>query len=172
MTVEYTERDLFSLDVDMLINSVNTVGIMGAGIAKKFKEKFPEMYKDYREACKTGKIYVDADITVTVRKNKIEWDFKVFGWKPHIWIGEDIIILNFPTKIDWRWPSSYEIITEGLKWLRKNIGTISTTANREVKYVGLPKLGCGLGGLKWSKVKTLIEKYLSGLNEVFIVSIS
>ena len=50
--IEYKIGDLFSEDVDALVNSVNCVGVMGRGIALQFKKAFPENFKAYANACK------------------------------------------------------------------------------------------------------------------------
>jgi hypothetical protein len=66
-------------------------------------------------------------------------------------------IINFPTKTDWRKPSEYSYIENGLIELSKYI------QENSIKSVAIPPLGTGNGGLEWNKVKALIEKYLSDL---------
>lgn len=132
--IKFTSGDMFETNADIRINTVNCVGVMGAGVALAFKNKYPEMFKDYQKDCK---------------KNKLQ------PGKMHIWknLTGDWII-NFPTKTHWRKPSRYEDIETGLVALRKYLidkGPVSVT---------LPALGCGNGGLDWNRVKEIIEKYL------------
>jgi len=177
MVVRYNSRkSLFDSDADVLVNSVNIKGIMGAGIAKEFARRFPEMYKDYRRACRKGEVYIYAKFEVYI-KDKIKRlkVHEIYDWRPHIWVGaykgRRILILNFPTKIYWDLPSDYKIIEAGLRWLRSNIDKLSKELGQEIRKIAMPQLGCNLGGLKWSKVKELIEKYFKDHEveiEVFI----
>ncbi len=86
--------DLLKAKADILVNPVNTVGVMGAGVAKQFKQRFPEMYEDYRRACREGKVYIK------IENGKIRY-------RPHVYLfKKSFIILNLPTKTHWRLPSS------------------------------------------------------------------
>ncbi len=162
-----TDRKIFESDADVLINSVNVKGVMGAGIAREFKKRFPEMYKDYLKACRKGEIRIRAKFIVDLKdpKKPLLKILEIYDWRPHIWISEandkKRIILNFPTKIYWDLPSDYRIIKAGLEWLRKNIDLLSQKLGRKIKKIAMPQIGCGLGGLEWKKVKNLIEHYLS-----------
>jgi O-acetyl-ADP-ribose deacetylase (regulator of RNase III) len=144
--IRYIEGDLLSSDAQALVNTVNTVGVMGKGIALQFKERFPNNLNIYLSACKSnemqpGKLLVTEEITMT---------------------GEKKVIINFPTKKDWKHKSKYEYIEEGLKDLVKVIN------ERNIKSVAIPPLGCGNGGLDWGEVKNLMEKYLTQLSNVEI----
>jgi O-acetyl-ADP-ribose deacetylase (regulator of RNase III) len=145
--IKYTTGNLLKANVDALVNTVNTVGVMGKGIALQFKEKFPENYKLYKKASDakqlhTGKMFV----VPTGRMDGIKW------------------IINFPTKKHWRHPSKIEFITEGLDDL------INIIVDKQITSVALPPLGCGNGGLEWKIVKPIIEEKLSVLSNVeFIV---
>ncbi|MDC4251911.1 macro domain-containing protein [Clostridium perfringens] len=144
--IEFVSGDFFDYDADIRINTVNCVGVMGAGVALVFKKKYPDMFLDYSNACK--------------RK-------EVQPGKPHVWEYSDLLsnftIINFPTKVHWRNPSEYWYIEEGLIWLR------SFLLKREKSIVTLPALGCGHGGLEWQKVKLMIEKYLGDLSAKVLV---
>lgn len=138
--IEYLEGNLLESHAQALVNTVNTVRVMGKGIALQFKNQFPENFKAYRNACKTGKIgigelFVFDELTVDGPK----------------------LIINFPTKTDWRKPSEYTYIEAGLQALAKLIQEYNLTS------VALPPLGAGNGGLIWSNVKPLIDAHLSGL---------
>jgi len=144
--IKFASGDMFDIPADIRINTVNCVGVMGAGVALVFKERFPEMFKAYKKECENK----------TVRPGK-----------PHVWsdfyLYENLTIINFPTKDHWRNPSKYEYIESGLIWLvkfLKDYGTVKVT---------MPALGCGHGGLDWNKVKSLIKKYLDGLEATIYV---
>ena len=119
----------------ILVNTVNTVGVMGKGIALQFKETFPENYRIYREACRQGKLSV-GQMLVTVDTN--------------LATGSKVII-NFPTKTDWRRPSEYSYIEQGLQALRTEI------ISRHITSVAIPPLGSHNGGLDWLRVKPMIK---------------
>lgn len=143
--MKYLKGNLLDAKTQALVNTVNTVGVMGKGIALQFKETFPENYKIYFDACK---------------KNLLK-PGKLLVTKEHLIDGEKIII-NFPTKTEWYLKSKYEYIEEGLKEL------VDVITEKNIKSIAIPPLGCGNGGLDWNKVKTLMEKYLSNLSNVDI----
>ena len=98
--IEYKEnKDIFESKTDAIVNTVNCVGVMGAGLAKEFKKHYPEMYKEYRKKCE---------------KNEIEVG------KLHIFKTLDRLIINFPTKKHWKNNSKLEWIEAGLKNFVKN----------------------------------------------------
>lgn len=138
--ITYKKGDLLSADVEALVNTVNTVGVMGKGIALQFKNQFPKNYKVYKEACKHGTFKVGEVLVVA--------DGDLLSQK---------YIINFPTKEHWKTDSKYEFIVDGLKALKKAI------VKHDIKSIAIPPLGCGNGGLDWSKVKLLIEEELSDL---------
>ena len=132
--------------VDALVNTVNTVGVMGKGIALMFKEAFPANFRAYQEACKRKEVRVG----------------HMFVTESHALDGPHWII-NFPTKESWRHPSKLEWIEEGLKDLRRVID------DKKIRSIALPPLGCGNGGLGWDDVRPVIERSLSGLQHVEVV---
>ena len=141
--IKFTSGDMFKINTDIRVNTVNCVGIMGAGVALAFKNKYPSMFKDYQKECKKGNL----------NPGKI-----------HIWTdlsGECII--NFPTKKHWRKPSKYEYIEAGLSDLHKYL------LNKGQIRVAMPALGCDRGGLDWGRVKGMIEKHLDGLEATIFV---
>lgn len=142
--IEFTKGNLLASSDGVLVNTVNTVGVMGKGIALQFKDEFPRNYAVYVEACKKGELYPGTLLTVKDRSSRY---------------GEKIIV-NFPTKVHWRNPSKYEYIQRGLVALRKFI------IDNKVESISIPPLGCGNGGLDWSKVKPMIMESLSGLDTV------
>lgn len=141
--ITYVRGSLFKSPANVLVNTVNTVGVMGKGIAKAFKEIYPEMFSQYQLLCEKNQLQIGQ-----------LWLYKA----NHKWI------LNFPTKKHWRQPSKAEYIEEGLKKF------VSTYATQGITRVAFPQLGCGNGQLDWEKVvKPLMTKYLEKLPiEVFI----
>jgi O-acetyl-ADP-ribose deacetylase (regulator of RNase III) len=155
MPIKYIKGDIFASNCEVLVNPVNCVGIMGAGLAKQFKERYPTNYHQYKRACSAGKLKMG---TIDIHNYSYEGDY---------YYDYEHYIINFPTKIHYNRPSKLEYIEHGLKVLRKYLViTESPTIPRRFKHqsIAIPKLGCGLGGLKWKEVKKLIEKYLGDLN--------
>src|SRR5579863_2025865 len=144
--MEYKIGNLLEADTEALVNTVNTVGIMGKGIALQFKERFPLNFKVYADACKKG--LVKTGKLLVVKENTL---------------NGDKIIINFPTKTEWFKKSQYSYIEEGLKEL------VNIIKEYNIKSIAIPPLGCGNGGLKWNKVKSLMDKYLGPLEDVNII---
>lgn len=144
--MNYTKGNILESNTEVIINPVNTVGVMGKGLALQFKQKFPTNYKIYKEACKNQTI----DIGKLLLVDESNLERKKF-------------IINFPTKKHWRNSSKIEYIEEGLKDLVRIIETQS------FESMAIPALGCGLGGLEWESVKLLIEKQLGNLEEIEII---
>ncbi len=145
--INYLVGNIFDSDAEALVNTVNTVGVMGKGLALQFKKAFPNNYKAYRKACEqkeieVGKMFVFKDVSVNS--------------------GEKVII-NFPTKTHWKKASEYSFIKEGLNDLIKVI------EKYEIKSVAIPPLGAGNGGLNWLKVKQMIESALQELEVDFFI---
>lgn len=139
--IEYKSGDIFQSNALVLVNPVNTVGVMGAGLALKFRQKYPFMYANYKKLCANNELVVGKPKLVS-REN---------GW-----------ILLFPTKTDWREPSKLEYIENGLAYLHNAI--MSNCYACAGFSFAFPKLGCGCGQLDWnSDVKPIVEKYLSDL---------
>lgn len=143
--MKYLKGNLLNAKTQALVNTVNTVGVMGKGIALQFKEAFPENFRRYAAACKNKELHTGQ--LLVVKENTME--------------GEKIII-NFPTKTEWFLKSKYEYIELGLQELVKVIDKYRITS------IAIPPLGCGNGGLKWEKVRPMIEKYLGSLIHVDI----
>jgi O-acetyl-ADP-ribose deacetylase (regulator of RNase III) len=138
--VEFVRGNLLEADVDALVNTVNTKGVMGKGVALQFRRAFPANYNAYRAACAAGEVQFG----------------RMFVFQPGQLAGPRAII-NFPTKDHWRSRSRLADIEAGLRDLRRVLLEL------DVRSVALPPLGCGLGGLRWSDVRTLIELALSEL---------
>ncbi|MFM4861885.1 MULTISPECIES: type II toxin-antitoxin system antitoxin DNA ADP-ribosyl glycohydrolase DarG [Aeromonas] len=139
--IRYTTGNLLDAPVEALVNTVNTVGVMGKGIALMFKERFPDNMARYAAACKSGQ--------VTTGKMFITETGELLGPR---WI------INFPTKQHWRSPSQMVWIQEGLQDLRHWL------VQHHVKSIAIPPLGAGNGGLPWPEVKQVIEGALGDLD--------
>jgi O-acetyl-ADP-ribose deacetylase (regulator of RNase III) len=144
--IKYTQGNLLEADAEALVNTVNTVGVMGKGIALMFKERFPKNMEEYTKVCKAKKLRTG----------------KIFATETDELMGPKWVI-NFPTKEHWRSPSRLEWITAGLQDLKAFI-----VANH-IKSVAIPPLGSGNGGLDWPVVRAEIEKMLAGLTDVDIL---
>lgn len=127
----YRVGNLLESEAECLVNGVNCEGVMGKGIAFQFKEKFPDNYLHYVEACRTGECQIG----------------KVFFCE-----DKGKLIANFPSKNRWRQPSQLSYISSGL------ISLVEGLQKRVIRSVAIPPIGCGNGGLSWPVVKEMIEK--------------
>lgn len=144
--IRYTTGNLLDASADALVNTVNTVGVMGKGIALMFKEQFPENAKRYERACAANGLTAGS-IFVTESSD-------MFGPR---WI------INFATKKHWRHPSKIEWIRSGLNELRDFL------VSNDVKSVAIPPLGAGNGGLEWNDVRSEIQLVLGSLDVDVVV---
>lgn len=141
--ITYVTGNIFDSTAQAIVNTVNTQGVMGKGLALQFKEAYPTNYELYRKACKRGEV-------VTGRMFITEDEGGLFG-RPRV-------IVNFPTKRAWRAPSEYSYIEEGLDDLRREI------AARGIASIAIPPLGAGCGRLSWPRVKKMIEDALGDID--------
>ncbi len=144
--IKFTQGNLLDAEVEALVNTVNTVGVMGKGVALMFKERFAQNYQQYVQACKsksvtTGKMFV----TRLSELNGPRW------------------VVNFPTKQHWRGNSRMEWIVEGLQDLRRFL------VEEHVRSIAIPPLGSGNGGLDWPLVREQIQRALGDLNVDILV---
>lgn len=130
--ITYADGSLFDSPAQTLACPVNTVGVMGAGLALAFKRRYSDSFTPYRNACADGLL-----------RPGVPWLYER-PEAPHI--------LHFPTKRHWREPSDIGDISQGLAWVREN--------QHRFVSLALPALGCGLGGLAWADVRERIERHL------------
>lgn len=135
------DGSIFDSGCQVLVNPVNCVGVMGAGLAAEFREKFPENFFAYKRACDN-------------------YDLRPGYMHVYHEYIKDVYIVNFPTKNHWRDKSKLGDINVGLENLRRLIGACG------FKSIAIPALGCGLGGLQWSDVKVSIMLELNQLENV------
>jgi len=141
MTIERGTGNLLTADVDALINTVNTEGVMGKGLALQFKKAFPEAFASYERACKAGEV-------TTGKMHVVQR------------LTSPRFIINFPTKQHWRHPSKLEYIRDGLSDLIRNV------KDHGIRSIAVPPLGCGNGRLAWSAVRPLILAAFAELPDV------
>jgi len=140
--IHYKVGNLLDSEAEALVNTVNTVGVMGKGIALQFKNMFPNNFKLYSIACKNQDLKIG----------------KLLVHKEETLLSGNKVIINFPTKTDWRLPSEYEYIELGLKEL------VNVIIENKIKSIAIPPLGSGNGGLDWHKVKPILEEHLKNLD--------
>jgi O-acetyl-ADP-ribose deacetylase (regulator of RNase III) len=146
LMIKFTQGNLLESQAEVLVNTVNTVGVMGKGIALMFKERFADNFRLYASACKAKEVQTG----------------KMFATEVHELDGPRWII-NFPTKQHWRAPSQMTWIEQGLIDLRRFL------IEHEIQSIAIPPLGAGNGGLEWELVRPKIESILSGLDTDIIV---
>lgn len=142
--IKYIKGNIFNSGCAVLVNPVNCVGVMGKGLALKFKKRYPVMFQTYKNVCDTKELRPG---------------------QPMLVYGPDKSVILFPTKYHWREKSKVIYIKDGLEAISccyKSFG---------IESIAFPKLGCGLGGLDWEEIRPLIEQYMSRLDiyvEIYI----
>lgn len=144
--LELTTGDLLAADVEALVNTVNTQGVMGKGIALQFKNAYPENFRRYKEACDAKTLDVGKVLT-----------YDAGG------LVRPRYIINFPTKKTWRAPSKLEYIDAGLHAL------IDELRRLQIGSLAVPPLGCGNGGLAWDDVLPRITAAFAALPAVRVL---
>ena len=140
------EGNLLDAPVDAVVNTVNTVGVMGKGIALQFKQAYPDNFRAYEAACRRGEVQLG----------------QMFVFETGL-LGQPRLIVNFPTKKHWRARSKLSDVRAGLADLRRVI------AEYKISSIAVPPLGCGNGGLDWRDVRPLIAEALADLPGVDVV---
>lgn len=145
--IKIVKGDMFEDDFDVLVNPVNCVGVMGKGLARLFKNKFPEMFEKYKQDCKMH-YYEPGTVSMHFEK------------------GTQQVILNAATKDHWKDPSSYEWIEKAMNQLAQHLVLIRVfqdnlfTEAPAIIRVAIPALGCGNGGLDFDRVRPMMLAYL------------
>lgn len=134
--------NLLEADVDALVNTVNTVGVMGKGLALQFRRAYPAMFSAYERAAKAGQLKLG----------------EMHVWPTGAATGPRFVI-NFPTKGHWRSGSRLPDIEQGLRDLVRVVRELGITS------IAVPPLGCGNGGLDWREVAPRIRTALAALGE-------
>ena len=143
--IRFTRGDLFASGCEALVNPVNCVGVMGRGLALQFRHRFPANYAAYRDACARREVRPGRCLVFDAGA------------------GPPRFVVNFPTKRHWRDRSRIEDIAGGLDDLARLL------RRRGIGSVAIPPLGCGLGGLPWPAVRSLLLDRLASCPDVSIV---
>jgi O-acetyl-ADP-ribose deacetylase (regulator of RNase III) len=144
--IEDARGNLLQADAEALVNTVNTVGFMGKGIALQFKQAYPENFSAYAQAVRRGEVRPGHMLVV-----------------PTGFVTNPRYIINFPTKRHWRERSRLEDIESGLRAL---VGEIQRL---RIGSIAIPPLGCGNGGLDWRDVEPRILKAFEDVPEVRVL---
>ena len=144
--IEYRTGDLLAEEADALVNTVNCVGHMGAGMAPQFKKAWPENFRAYASARRNGD--VKPGRTFTYETNQLT---------------PSRYIIDFPTKRHCRGRSRPEDIDAALA------GLVTEIRRLDLKSIAVPPLGVGLGGLPWNQVRRRIERALAAFPDLRIV---
>lgn len=143
--IEYSDGDIFKSGADALVCPVNTVGTMGAGLALKFKRKFPWCAGPYGRAVRANKFSVGQVLAIASPGDP------------------DFYVLHIATKTNWQNPSKLSWVSMGLDGLADWLRVTS------VQSVAIPAMGSGLGGLPWDRVRAEIDRRMSGVTQRVIV---
>lgn len=131
--IKECKGNIFTTKAQTIVNTINCVGVMGAGIAYEFRLRYPDMFEKYQQHCK--------DKSISIGKL---WLYK----------AKDRYVLNFPTKNHWKLPSEEKYIKQGLE------NFLKTYKQRGITSVAFPLLGADKGGLNPDKVISLMKNYL------------
>lgn len=145
--IEIAHGNLLKAPVQALVNTVNTEGVMGKGIALQFKRAFPKMNDIYEASCKAGEVKLGLMHVVDLGGI----------------VGGPRWIINFPTKGHWRARSRLADIETGLRDL------VATVRRLGISSIAVPPLGCGNGGLDWADVRPMIESVFAQLPDVHVL---
>jgi len=144
--IRESHGDLLRADAEALVNTVNTLGVMGKGIALQFKKAYPAMFEEYRKRAQAGNVTLG---------------------KVHVWetgqVTHPRYIINFPTKGHWKSSSKLVDIRAGLDDL------VGVVRDLDITSIALPPLGCGNGGLEWRVVEPLIRSAFASLPAVDVL---
>jgi len=135
--------NIFDANAEALVNTVNTVGAMGRGLALQFKKAFPANNKAYEAACKRGEVQIGRMLV-----------FEAGG------IVLPRYIINFPTKRHWRGASRLEYIELGL------VDLVRVVRDYSIRSIAIPPLGAGLGRLEWTDVESRIRAAMRDVPDV------
>jgi len=127
---ELTRGNLLESDVEAVVNTVNTEGIMGKGIALQFRKAYPDNYEAYRRACEAGEVQ-PGRMFIFDRQS----------------LTNPRYIINFPTKRHWKARSRMDDVESGL------VALVADVRRLGIRSIAVPPLGCGLGGLSWQEVQ-------------------
>ncbi len=144
--IKLTQGDILKADAEALVNTVNCVGVMGRGLALQFKKAFPDNFKQYKTLCDKKEL----------RPGKLSVHHLNSWHNPQY-------VINFPTKRHWKDKSRMEDVEDGLEAL------VEEVRQRGIHSIAIPPLGCGLGGLRWTDVRSRIEAAFKEMKDVKVL---
>lgn len=139
--------DIFRHEGDMYLITVNCHGVMGAGLAKAFKEAYPDLYERYRHDCKMKMITIGNPVIYQADNGKR--------------------FMMFPTKDRWQDPSQASYISAGLQWMVDSVGE-DCDIDPNWKIV-IPPLGCANGGLLFKEIRETIKLFGEAMPNPIVV---
>ena len=155
---------MFFSRAKILTISVNTVGVMGKGLASRAKYQFPDVYVEYQNLCRNKRLVMGKPCLIK-REESVS---NILSYDPNSLEenrNDDKWFLLFPTKTHWRYNSDLQGIEEGLKYL------VKLSKKENLESIALPALGCGLGNLSWQEVGPLMCKYINQMENIQYASI-
>ena len=134
--IKHVKGDIFQSGADVILHQVNCQGVMGSGIAKQVREKYPIVYETYKELCSQD-----------IPKN-------LLGIAQPVKASDNTIIVNVFAQenfgYDGKCYTDYDALRKGFETVRDN--------NKE-DSIAIPYLmGCHRGGGDWNKVYSMIEE--------------
>jgi len=141
--IKIKKGNIFTTNLQTIVNTVNSVGIMGAGIAYEFRIRFPDMFNKYKIFCDNGQLDIGKLWIYKIKESNNEnYEF----------------ILNFPTKKHWKDSTKREYLERGLEKF------VNTYQEKGIISIAFPLLGAGKGGLKEEESISIIKKYLKNID--------
>lgn len=131
--IEIIKGNIFTTKSQTIVNTVNCVGVMGAGIAYEFRLRYPKMYEKYVDLCKARQLQIG---TLWIYKTEDKW------------------ILNFPTKYDWKFESKVEYLEKGLAKF------VATYKEKGIQSIAFPVLGASNGGIPEDVSIEVMKRFL------------
>ena len=141
MTYREIRGNIFNSKAQAIVNTVNCVGIMGKGIALEFRRRYPKMFEQYQSICKKGELQPGQIL---------------------FYEAENILILNFAIKRDWKQPSKIEWVESCLKEF------VDSYQGRGIKSIAFPWVGAMNGRIPLDQIRTIMRDYLSNLSDIDI----
>jgi O-acetyl-ADP-ribose deacetylase (regulator of RNase III) len=130
MPVHFIKGDIFATEgLRVFAHGCNCAGGMGAGIAIEFARRWPRMQEEYVARCADGRFGLG----------------DVFAWTE----GEHTIY-NLGTQLHWKKKAQLPALTKALRTM------LEMAPASGIERIGLPRIGAGLGGLDWTRVKRVL----------------
>lgn len=131
MPAEFKKGDIFASGLRAFAQGCNCAGVMDAGVAIAFKKKWPAMFDDYKARCADGRFHL-GDVLA--------------------WSEGDVTVYNIAIQEHWKKKATLAALTRGLK----KVVELAQVAG--IDQIGLPRIGTGLGGLEWPRVKSVVTQ--------------